>query len=80
MIANAIKLKILIIANTTCEAKSSHPASEGDNVSEVYTVFANHRKSLIQQCERSKLRLHFEWTKVNKKMPKMVPFGEFLKT
>ena len=28
-------------------------------------VFENHRKSLIQHCERSDLRLHFEWTKVN---------------
>ena len=37
------------------------------------TVFENHRKSLIQHCERSELRLHFEWTKV-------VQFGEFLKT
>ena len=27
------------------------------------TVFENHRKSLIQHCERSELRLHFEWTK-----------------
>ena len=38
------------------------------------TVFENNRKSLIQlHCERSELRLHFEWTKV-------VQFGEFLKT
>ena len=29
------------------------------------TVFENHRKSLIQHCERSELRLHFEWTEVN---------------
>ena len=29
------------------------------------TVFENHRKSLIQHCERSELRLHFEWTKVH---------------
>ena len=29
------------------------------------TVFENHRKSLIQHCERSELRLHLEWTKVN---------------
>ena len=28
------------------------------------TVFENHRKSLIQHCERSKLRVHLEWTKV----------------
>ena len=27
-------------------------------------VFENHRKSRIQQCERSELRLHFEWTNV----------------
>ena len=26
-------------------------------------VFENHRKSLIQHCERSELRLHFEWKK-----------------
>ena len=25
-------------------------------------MFENHRKSLIQNCERSELRLHFEWT------------------
>ena len=30
-----------------------------------HTVFENHRKSLIQHCERSQLRLRFEWTKVN---------------
>ena len=29
------------------------------------TVFENHRKSLIQHCERSELRLHFESTKVH---------------
>ena len=29
------------------------------------TVFKNHRKSLIQHCERSELHLHFEWTKVD---------------
>ena len=27
------------------------------------TVFENHRKCLIQHCERSELRLHFEWKK-----------------
>ena len=27
------------------------------------TVFEYHRKSLIQDCERSELRLHFEWLK-----------------
>ena len=29
------------------------------------TVFENHRKSLIQHCERSELHLQLEWTKVN---------------
>ena len=29
------------------------------------TLFENHRKSLIQHCEQSELRLHFEWTKVH---------------
>ena len=28
-------------------------------------VFENHRKSLIQHCERSERRLQFEWTKVS---------------
>ena len=31
------------------------------------TVVENRQKSLIQHCERSELRLHFEWTKVNQK-------------
>ena len=35
-----------------------------------FTVFENHRKSLIQHCERSELRLHFEWTKVHYKCKK----------
>ena len=36
-------------------------------------VFENHRKTLIQHCELSKLRMHFEWTKVRKN----AHFGEF---
>ena len=39
-----------------------------------HTVFENHRKSLIQHCERSELRLHFEWTKSWLEMPKIVHF------
>ena len=30
-----------------------------------HTMFENLPKSRIQHCERSELRLHFEWTKVN---------------
>ena len=43
------------------------------------TVFENHRKSLIHHCERSELRLHFEWTKVDQNA-KNGQFGDFLKT
>ena len=43
------------------------------------TVFENHRKSLIQHCERSELRLHFEWTKkFIQNAKKCLKFGEFL--
>ena len=31
----------------------------------VITVFEKYRKSLTQDCERSELRLYFEWTKVH---------------
>ena len=34
------------------------------------TVFENRPKSRTQLCERSELRLHFEWTKVNQKCQK----------
>ena len=34
------------------------------------TVFVNHRKSLIQHCERSKQDSPFEWSKVKSKCPK----------
>ena len=46
----------------------------------VCTVFANQRKSLIQHCERSELRLHFEWTKVNYKCQKWSNLESFWKT
>ena len=43
------------------------------------TVFENHRKSLIQHCERIELRLHFERTKVNQKCPKWSILAGFWK-
>ena len=43
------------------------------------TVFENHRKSLIQHCERSELHLHFEWTKVNWKWQKWSILASFWK-
>ena len=33
------------------------------------TVFENHRKSLMQHCERNELRLHFELIKKAKNDP-----------
>ena len=42
-------------------------------------MFENHRKSLIQYCERSELRLHFEWTKVNWKCQKWSILERFWK-
>ena len=42
------------------------------------TVVESHRKDLIQHCEWSKLRLHFECTKVHKNVKKS-PIGKFLK-
>ena len=44
----------------------------------VITMFENHRKSLIQHCERSELRLHFLVDKSSLKMPKILNFGELV--
>ena len=44
-----------------------------------YTVFENHRKSLIQHCERSELFLHFKRTKVNWKCQKWSIWASFWK-
>ena len=43
------------------------------------TVFENHRKSVIQPSERRELRLHFAWTKVNKKCQKWSILASFWK-
>ena len=43
-------------------------------------MFENHRKSLIQHCEQSELRLHFEWTKVNLKCQKLSILASFWKS
>ena len=44
-----------------------------------YTVFENHRKSLIQHCEQSELCLHFKWSKVHQKYPKWSILASFWK-
>ena len=43
-------------------------------------MFENHRKSLIQHCERSELRLQFELTKAYQKCPKWSNLASFWKT
>ena len=50
-------------------------------ISNTVTVFDNHRKkSLIQHCERSEIRLDIEWTKDQKKKKKMVNLTSFWKS
>ena len=46
---------------------------------DICTGFENHRKSLVQRCERSELCLHFERTKVNLKGQKWSIFASFWK-
>ena len=43
-------------------------------------VVENNRKSLIQHCERSELRLHFEWPKVHQKSQKRSILASFWQT
>ena len=56
---------------------SNHPCSVPDTKSITRCLKL---KSLIKHCERSQLRLHFEWIKVNQKCQKLVDFDEFFKT
>ena len=44
-----------------------------------YTVFENYRKSRVKNYERSELRLHFEWTKVDLKCQKLCILTGFRK-
>ena len=44
--------------------------SKGNEALDPFTVFENRQKNRIQHCERSELRLHFEWTKINQKCQK----------
>mgnify|MGYP006903932207 CR=1 FL=1 len=55
------KLFYAFLLSQPCTKRSIFPPI----ITQCITVFENHRKSLIQNCERSELRLHFEWTKVH---------------
>ena len=45
----------------------------------IYTVFEKSQKSLIQHCERSELRLHFEWPKVHQKCQNLAILATYWK-
>ena len=51
------KLFYAFLLSQPCTKRSIFPPI----ITQCITVFENHRKSLIQHCERSELRLHFEW-------------------
>ena len=55
----------------TANIESAKPSSSRSDIHSI--MVENYRKSLIQNCERSELRLHYEF-----KRPKMVHLG-FLK-
>ena len=68
------------------------PSRDGCTASFIHTLYSETKKSfcktqclkiteksLIQHCERSELRLHFEWTKVSYKYQKWWIFASFLK-
>ena len=57
-----VKLQGISVMRTLTK-KSMHSVWKSLKKSHFYTVFENHWKSLIQHCEQSELRLHFEWTK-----------------
>ena len=68
--AFAVSFAILYMASTTNTGRKKREITLSDMLKDVmwsgkYTVFENHGKSRIQHCERSELRLHFEWTKVH---------------
>ena len=56
----------------TANIESAKPSSSRSAIHSI--MVENYRKSLIQHCERSELRLHYEF-----KRPKMVRFEGFLK-
>ena len=64
---NGIKVMIEVKSHTNVIPAKERMKFWSDLEANQYqgTVFENHRKSLIQYCERSELRLHFEWTKVH---------------
>ena len=65
--------------HTQVKSENSHSLKEENKMITSCTEFENHRKSLIQHCEWSELRLHFEWTKVNQKCLKWSILASFWK-
>ena len=50
-----------------CRFHYCHVDDQSPEVTNMRTVPIKSPKSRIQHCERSELRLHFEWTNVNQK-------------
>ena len=73
-------LTLARIGNTSHLGRSRARKPKPQNLSsDESTMFENHRKSLILHCERSELRLHFEWTKVHEKCQKWSILWSFWK-
>jgi len=70
-----IGLLTFSVAGFTDKEKLTRARSIG-----IFTLFKNHRKSLIQHCERSELCLHFEWKKVKWKCQKLSFLANFWKS
>ena len=75
---NVLMIKTtLLLTLFTVKNRNTLPEKNPDLT--VLTVFENHRKSLIQHCERSGPRLHFEGTNVNWKCRKWSILASFWK-
>ena len=72
LLSSSESMKSLLPPICTLQIDTMHNTPTSPINRDIYklTVFENYRKSRIQHCERSELRL----------MPKIVHFGEFLRT
>ena len=61
---NPEQARLLNVEATKVLAESMSKSPNDYDLTIDCTVFENHRKSLILYCERSELRLHFEWATV----------------
>ena len=67
-----------ILTPTKNDRIAAGPNNEEEKAATTSRCLKIPQQSLIQHCERIKLRLHFEWTKVHKNA-KNGQFGDFSK-